>query len=220
MGFFDALNNFADAVEKNRLNQTERNYEQMQRDQLNEEWKRQLGCHIDSLDNLEDWEIVLKYHDIRRRADDCYYGKPELKILDDVYAKRTGKNTYKKLLEEQLEYLNEVIDKINEKNRALESFKESIQSNEMVKEMIDKANDLKYKAQEIVIESDHFWVGDKSQINVIRIEYLDYGYPSLSKEQIKILGEYIYQNLKLKFIAKDCDSWYGIYLNDSPKSSW
>lgn len=219
MGFFDALNNFADAVEKNRLNQIEKNYEQMQCDQLNEEWKRELGNRIVSLDNLEDWEIIFKYREISG-LDDCYYGKPELKILDDVYAKRTGKKTYKKLLKEQIEYLNDVIDKINEKNRALESFKESIQSNEMVKEMIDKANNLKYKAEKIVINSDKFCVSDKSQRILFLIEYLDYGYPSLSKEQIKILGEYIYQNLNLKFIAEEYDSWYGIYLNDSPKSSW
>ena len=209
MGFF---NSFFENVKDSMINNLARNYRDMPIEQLKSKWNEEFKNRSYTKENM--------------------YNEPSpLSVLDETYAFRTGKRSWKSLCESKLQAEEKsrrekiaaeekAIKQRKEREKANQQFNSALSSNEMVAEIIKKINDLSYDAFCIFVNSDGVVCESSEETQIYTLKYKKYGYPELDDEQRALLGDYICNHLKLQYILKDR---YMLELNDAPggmKTSW
>lgn len=209
MGFF---NSFFENVKDSMINNLARNYRDMPIEQLKSKWNEEFKNRSYTKENM--------------------YNEPSpLSVLDETYAFRTGKRSWKSLCESKLQAEEKSRrEKIaaeekarkqrKESEKANQQFNSALSSNEMVAEIIKRINDLSYDAFYIRVNSDELICENSETSKIYFIKYKKYGYPELDEDKRKLLCKYISDSVKLHYIAKGNDS---LELNDAPggmKSSW
>lgn len=148
-------------------------------------------------------------------------------ILDEAYKNRISYKNWKyKHDQEQERIQRQRWEREREIREAQEAqirqaaFKNSLSSNEMVKQIISKINNLGYEAFSVCVYEDEVAAFDEKEKEILSIKYVRFGYPKLEDQQIEDFTEYLRNNLKLKYeINEDGD----LELNDAPggmKKSW
>lgn len=224
MGFFDSLVN---ALANDRLTQLKNQYNQMNFEQITEAWNSKFGNWVSTLreadlsNSLTRFSIESSIDSFRRR----YQELPDFSILDDIYSSKTGKKTFLAILDEYSVLIEKAKADVKEKQDNLAKFKESLNTNDMVSEIISKIDEFGYEAEIINVRSDYVSCYDRNEINGFQVVYKKYGYPNLDEEQIEILSAHLLDRLKLNFVRSSAkyDFCIKLYLNDAPggmKSSW
>lgn len=201
MGFLDGL---LSGLSEAGASAYRRKVESMSIQQLTDEWNRLFKNR-----GYSDYEYNL-YQDSNRIDS----------ILDEVYNDRTGKTMWLQNYKKEKRKRDEAEKAKEAELEGLRKFYASLDSNEMVQEIIKAINDCGYDAEQIHVCEDHVRYGDEWQRKGSIIYYRNYGYPDLSTEQTWFMGRYIGEHLKLKFNSNESCTYFE--LNDVPNGwkSW
>ena len=225
------LNSFTEAVADSRVSQAEKNYEQMRETEIKDAWEKQFHGWVSSfeeanLNNAYD-RYNLKKHisSIRERYNKMLEYRDDCTILDKVYGRRTHRKTLLELCDLYESRIAQVEQAEQEHQESLNKFKEALAQNNMVADMVNRINSIGYSAEQVCLNCKRMYCYSDKEKNEFEITYKKYGYPDLSDEQLKILGEYLINTLDLKFVFSNRYSDWPIVLSlyDAPggmKSSW
>ena len=184
------IDDFLKGMEENATNQIRRKYQSMSASELKAEWERVFKNRSFTPNNM-------------------YAPNSANAILDEVYERRIDYKNWKYKYDKAMKAKKDAEMRMNEEIR----FRNSLGSNAMVKQIIEKIDNLGYEAFGICVGDSNVVVLDENEKEILSIKYVKYGYPKLNDRQIKDLKEYIWNNVKLVYAMDD----YGrLELNDAP----
>lgn len=164
------------------------------------------------------WNAEFKNRSYKR--ENIYQTPSPLSVLDETYSWRTGKRSWLSMCEQSLKAEEQAQKAKEEKENANDKFEKALSTNDMVKEIIEKIDELSYDAFTICIEEDRIVCCNSEEEELLTIRYKKYGYPNLDEDKRAILCEYIEENIKLEY---EYSNDYELELDDAPggmKSSW
>ena len=174
MGFLDGL--FSSMVESG-AKAMENKYEDMSMQELEREWRQAFGDNSDFLS--------------KGRYD---YNSPR-GVLDRVYSRRKGIKSFWQKCQEY--------DKAKEKEKQLaaedEGFVSIIKNNEAFGEMVSQINEYGIEARYIVVDASNVkCTNDEKEVLCFQLQQM--GIINVNERQIKIICEYLQNNLSLKYV--------------------
>lgn len=177
------------------------------------------------------WDEMFKNRPLNR---ELYQPGSYCDMIDEAYKNRIFYQNFKYKYDKEQERIARYKAEQREEQRAREEeqrareeaeikrtkFQNSLNSNEMVKEIITKINALKYQAFWVEVYTDEVRVLNEKEKEIISVKYVRFGYPKLENQQIIDLTDYLQNNLALKYIRINNNQ---LELSDAPggmKKSW